>query len=171
MPLIVVRGLSRAGTQGKLHLGAVHVPCALGRGGRGAKSGEGDGVTPRGRWSIRHVFYRPDRVARPNTALPVSPLTPDMGWCDAPGDANYNRLVRLPYPASHERMWREDRLYDLVVVLGFNDSPRAQGRGSAIFLHLAHDDYRPTEGCIAVSREAMVRVLEMVRPGDGVLVV
>lgn len=170
MPLIIVRGLSRAGTQGKLHLGAVHVPCALGRGGRGAKAGEGDGVTPRGRWAIRHVFYRADRGAKPLTGLPVSAIAPDLGWCDAAGDANYNRPVRLPYAASHERMWRDDGLYDIVAVLGFNDVPRAQGRGSAIFLHLAHEDFRPTEGCIAVSREAMLRLLRGAAVGDAVVV-
>lgn len=170
MPLFVVRGLSRAATQGKLELGAVHVSCALGRGGRGVKGGEGDGVTPLGRWPIRQVFWRPDRLAKPLTALPISPLTPELGWCDAPGDANYNRPVRLPYAASHERMWRQDALYDLVAVLGYNDAPRAQGRGSAIFLHLAHPDYRPTEGCIALSRAAMLRLLAIAAPGDAILV-
>ena len=168
MPLVIVRGLSRARTQGKLHLGLVHFPCALGRGGRAPKSGEGDGVTPAGRWAVRQVFYRPDREARPQAALPVFPLAPDLGWCDAAGDANYNRLVRLPYGASHERLWRSDHLYDLIAVLGFNDWPRAGGRGSAIFLHLAHPDYGPTEGCVAVSRKHMLRLLAVLRPGEAI---
>ncbi len=170
MPLVIVRGLSRARPQGKLHLGFVHFPCALGRSGRGPKSGEGDGVTPSGRWPVRQVFYRPDREPRPQTALPVSPLAPDLGWCDAPRDANYNRLVHLPYAASHERLWRDDRLYDLFAVLGFNDCPRASGRGSAIFLHLARSDYGPTEGCVALSRTHMLKVLAALRPGDGILI-
>lgn len=170
MPHSVVRGLSRARAQGKLHLGHVHFACALGRGGRGVKLREGDGVTPLGRWAIRHVFYRPDREARPRTALPVSALMPGTGWCDAPGDANYNRLVRLPYPVSHENMWRKDGLYDLVAVLGFNDLPRSQGRGSAIFLHLAHPDYRATAGCVAIARNAMLTLLAQTAPGDRVLI-
>ena len=170
MPLVIVRGLSRGGTQGKLHLGLMHYPCALGRGGRGPKLREGDGVTPAGRWPVRQVFFRPDRLRRPRTALPVSPLSPGLGWCDAAGDANYNRLVPLPYPASHERLWRSDGLYDLVAVLGYNDGPRSQGRGSAIFLHLAHPDYRPTEGCVAVSREHMLMLLARLGPGDELVI-
>jgi L,D-peptidoglycan transpeptidase YkuD (ErfK/YbiS/YcfS/YnhG family) len=170
MPLVIVRGLSRAGTQGKLHLGHVHFPAALGRAGRAPKRGEGDGVTPKGRWRVRQVFYRPDREARPQTALPVFPLAPDFGWCDTPSDPNYNRLVRLPYAASHEWLWRHDHLYDLVAVLGFNDTPRARGRGSAIFLHLAHPGYRPTEGCVALERAHMLRLLALLRPGDAILI-
>jgi L,D-peptidoglycan transpeptidase YkuD (ErfK/YbiS/YcfS/YnhG family) len=170
MTLVIVRGLSRARPQGKLHLGVLHYPCALGRGGRRAKSREGDGITPKGRWPIRHVFYRPDRVMKPRTALPVSAIRPSLGWCDAPGDANYNRPIALPYPASHERLWREDGLYDLVAVLGFNDAARSQGRGSAIFLHLAHPDYRPTEGCVALAREHMITLLARLQRGDEMLI-
>lgn len=152
--------------QGKLDLGYVQFPCALGRAGRGPKTGEGDGVTPIGRWPVRQVFYRPDRIARPRTALPVAPLTPGLGWCDAAGDANYNRMVRLPYPASHERLWRQDHLYDLIVVLGYNDRPRSQGRGSAIFMHLARSGYRPTAGCVALALPHLLRVIAQMRPGD-----
>ena len=166
MPPVIVRGVSRGATQGKLHLGLVHYPCALGRAGRGPKAAEGDGITPVGRWPVRHVFFRPDRLRRPQTRLAVSPLSPGDGWCDAAGDANYNRLVPLPYPASHEKLWRIDGLYDLVAVLGYNDTPRSRGRGSAIFLHLAHSDYRPTEGCVAVSRQHMLLLLARLGPGD-----
>jgi L,D-peptidoglycan transpeptidase YkuD (ErfK/YbiS/YcfS/YnhG family) len=168
MPLIVVRGLSRASTQGKLHLGALRIPCALGRGGRRPKGGEGDGITPTGCWTFRAVLYRPDRERRPATGLAATPVAPDFGWCDAPGDANYNRLVRLPYAASHERLWREDPLYDLLAVLGFNDGPRASGRGSAIFVHLARPGYTPTEGCIALARADMLRLLGVLRMGDRI---
>ncbi len=107
---------------------------------------------------MRRVLYRADRVARPRTLLPVSPIGPNDGWCDDPRDRNYNRPVRLPYPAGHEQMWRKDHLYDLVVVLGYNDGPRSRGRGSAIFMHLAAPDFAPTAGCIAL-READLRSL------------
>ncbi len=117
---------------------------------------------------MRHVYYRADRLARPKTGLPVSALHPRLGWCDARGDANYNRVVALPYPASHERLWRKDCLYDVVILLGYNDWPRSQGRGSAIFMHLARAGYSPTEGCVAVSLEHMLRILEQVSPGDAV---
>jgi L,D-peptidoglycan transpeptidase YkuD (ErfK/YbiS/YcfS/YnhG family) len=170
MPNVIVRGLSRAATQGKLHLGHLRFPCAIGRGGRRPKSGEGDGITPLGQWAIRQIFYRPDRITRPRTALPLFPLSPETGWCDEPGDPNYNRIVRLPYPAGHEKLWRSDRLYDLVAVLGYNDWPRARGRGSAIFLHLARSNYSPTEGCVALSRPHMLMLLERLTPGSRILI-
>ena len=104
-----------------------------------------------GLWPSRRGLYRPDRGATPSTALPVSPIAPDDGWCDDPSDARYNRAIRLPYPARHERLWRDDGLYDLVGVLGWNDAPVRPGEGSAIFLHVAGPDYGPTEGCVALS--------------------
>lgn len=170
MQRLVVRGISRARPHGKMHLGALSFSCALGRNGRGPKSGEGDGVTPIGCWPIRHVFYRPDRMPKPKTALSISPLSPDMGWCDAPGAPNYNRLVKLPYAASHERLWRKDGLYDIICVLGYNDLPRIQGRGSAIFMHIARQGYKPTEGCIALSRVNMLLLLSLLRPGHSILI-
>lgn len=91
--------------------------------------------------------------------LPMHPIRKSDGWCDTPADANYNRLVRLPYPVGHEKMWRDDGLYDLCIVMEWNISPRKRGRGSAIFFHLAKPGYKPTEGCIALSRENMMRLL------------
>jgi L,D-peptidoglycan transpeptidase YkuD (ErfK/YbiS/YcfS/YnhG family) len=101
----------------------------------------------------------------------VNPLHAGLGWCDEPGDANYNRIVGLPYAASHERLWRSDHLYDVIAVLGYNDVPRSSGRGSAIFMHLARADYRATEGCIAFVLPNLLRILEQARSGDAVIVV
>lgn len=141
--------------------------CAIGRGGIGAKGGEGDGITPIGTFPIRRVLYRSDRLS-PQTKLAASPIAQDDGWCDAPDDPNYNRPVKLPYDASHERMWREDRLYDVVVVLGYNDDPVIAGKGSAIFLHVAQPDYGPTEGCVALALPELLAVLEKLSPGDSI---
>ena len=124
-----------------------------------------DGASPAGTWPIRRLLYRPDR-GLPPTALDAAPIQPDDGWCDDPGDPAYNRPVRLPYPASAEAMWREDHLYDLVLVLGHNDDPPVARMGSAIFLHLAKPDYAPTEGCVALSRADMEDLLGQARPGD-----
>ena len=165
-----VRGLSRARSQGKLCLGALNWPCAIGRGGRRPKRREGDGATPVGCWPIREVLYRADRLRRPVTALPVKAIRPDDGWCDDAADRNYNRPVKLPFPRSHEELWRKDWLYDIVVVLGYNDSPRSLGRGSAIFMHLARPGYKPTAGCIALSRGDMLKLLRWLKPGDRVYV-
>lgn len=142
--------------------------CAVGRGSIGETKTEGDGVTPVGRWPLRRVLYRGDRLAAPETAFPLAPIGPDDGWCDDPGDPAYNRPVRLPYPASHERLQREDGLYDVVVVLGHNDDPVVPGAGSAIFLHVARDDYAPTEGCVALALEDLLRVLREAEPGSAV---
>jgi L,D-peptidoglycan transpeptidase YkuD (ErfK/YbiS/YcfS/YnhG family) len=92
------------------------------------------------------------------------------GWCDAPADRNYNRPVRLPYAATAEHLWRSDALYDVVVVLDYNERPCMRGRGSAIFMHVARPGYAPTEGCIALARPHLLRLLERLAPGDAVAV-
>lgn len=143
---------------------------AIGTGGIAVKGGEGDGITPRGSWPVREIFYRADRLARPRTTLPVRAIAPDDGWCDAPDDAHYNRLVKRPYVGSHETMWRDDHLYDLVVVLGYNDDPVVAGKGSAIFLHLARDGYAPTQGCVALCLEDALAAIAQLQPGDGVVI-
>jgi len=145
-------------------------PCAIGRSGAAGIKREGDGATPAGRWALRTVLYRADRMRRPPTHAPVRPIAPGDGWCDAPADRNYNRPVRHPYPASAERLWRADHLYDLVVVLGYNDRPRRRGRGSAIFMHLARPDYAPTEGCVALRRRDLERVLALLGRGATLIV-
>ncbi|MBV9550083.1 MAG: L,D-transpeptidase family protein [Alphaproteobacteria bacterium] len=143
---------------------------AIGPGGIAVKGREGDGITPRGRFAVREILYRADRVAKPNVKLPLRAIEPDDGWCDAPHDANYNRLVSLPYRNSAEKMWRDDGLYDLVGVLGYNDDPVVPGNGSAIFLHVARPDYSNTHGCVALAFADLLAALEQLQPGDAVVV-
>jgi L,D-peptidoglycan transpeptidase YkuD (ErfK/YbiS/YcfS/YnhG family) len=145
-------------------------PCAIGAGGVTGDKREGDGATPLGCFVLRRVLYRPDRLARPETALPVAPLAPEDGWCDDPEDPAYNTPVRLPYGASHERLWREDGIYDLIVVLGHNDAPPVAGKGSAIFLHVAKPDYAPTSGCVALALTDLLSVLAEAGPETRVCV-
>jgi len=140
-------------------------PCALGRGGVQTAKREGDGVTPVGAFLLRQVFYRPDRLSLPASGLPIRALARDDGWCDDPAHSDYNRLVKLPFEASHENMWREDSLYDVVVVIGHNDDPPRSGFGSAIFVHCATADYRPTLGCVALARETLIGLLPRLTPG------
>jgi len=148
--------------------GARHA--AIGPGGIAIKGGEGDGVTPIGSWPVREIFYRADRIARPDVKLPLRAIQTNDGWCDAPNDVRYNRLVKLPYRASAETMWRDDHLYDLVAVLGFNDDPVVPGKGSAIFLHLAKPDYANTHGCVALAFADVLAALEQLQPGDRVVI-
>lgn len=168
---VIVRSRARTGRrQAMLALGAARFRCALGRSGIRALKREGDGATPLGCWTIRAVYYRTDRVARPATRLPVRPLRRDDAWCDNAGDRNYNRPVRLPYPGITESLWRDDHLYDIVVELGYNDRPRKRGMGSAIFMHLARPGYTPTEGCIALARRDLERLLEQCARGTTVTI-
>lgn len=158
--LIEVLAEPRRPTRGVLRHGALLVPCALGRGGVVAKKREGDGATPSGSFPLRRLWYRADRFTEAvKCSLPMRPIGREDGWCDDPAAAEYNRPVILPHPARHERMWRDDALYDLVVELGYNDAPVVPGAGSAIFLHVARPDYGPTEGCVAVARVDLLRLL------------
>lgn len=147
-------------------------PCAIGYGGvrSATEKREGDGATPLGRWPLRRLLYRPDRGDRPRTSLPTLPIRRQDGWCDDPAFEDYNRPVRLPFPGSHEKLWREDGHYDLLAVLGHNDSPPQPGMGSAIFLHCASPDLKPTEGCVALLRPDLEEVLALVAPDSSVIV-
>jgi L,D-peptidoglycan transpeptidase YkuD (ErfK/YbiS/YcfS/YnhG family) len=154
-------GFARVRPEGRLVLGGLVLRCALGKGGirTVAEKREGDGATPAARMPLRRVLFRADRGPPPRCAVPVEPIAPEDGWCDDPGHRAYNRPVRLPFDASHERLWREDPLYDIVGVLGWNDDPVERGRGSAIFLHLARPDFAPTEGCVALDARDLRAVL------------
>jgi L,D-peptidoglycan transpeptidase YkuD (ErfK/YbiS/YcfS/YnhG family) len=166
---LLVTSTDRA-SRGILQFAGGRVTCALGRSGISSVKREGDGATPAGRSPLRRVLYRPDQVAAPETGLPVAPIAFDNGWCDDPADPCYNRPVRLPYHASAEPMWRGDRLYDIVVVIGHNDNPVVPGLGSAIFMHLSDRDNRPTAGCIALSVADMLTVLRHCGPETDLIV-
>ena len=155
---------------GRLSFGGQTYRCALGRGGVAAEKREGDGATPAGRFPLRRVLYRADRLPAPTTALPVATISKTDGWCDDPADPAYNLPVALPSEAGHERLWREDGLYDVVVVLGHNDDPPVPGLGSAIFFHVAAPDLVPTEGCVALARPLLLAVLRGCGPGTEMLI-
>lgn len=155
---------------GRLHWRGSTFKCTWGKGGILQDKAEGDGATPIGSFPFRKVFYRPDRLERPQTILPVQALKTDDGWCDDPDDANYNTHVQLPYPAHHEKLWREDHLYDIILVVGHNDDPIIKGKGSAVFVHLMHPQETPTEGCVAFSQENLLQVLRTVSPESQLIV-
>ncbi len=155
---------------GRLYWSLGSAAAAVGRAGVRADKREGDGATPAGTYPLVSILYRPDRVAPPPSRLPVKPLAPNDGWVDEPADANYNRFVSLPYPASAEQMWREDHLYDALVVIGYNMDPVIPGAGSAIFLHMAAPDFAPTAGCVAVEREILLGVLPLLGPGSQITI-
>jgi L,D-peptidoglycan transpeptidase YkuD (ErfK/YbiS/YcfS/YnhG family) len=166
LALLRVRPLVTDRTRGQLIVGGSVIACALGRSGLTQVKREGDGASPRGRFRLRGGAYRPDKFGtRPATALPLRPTRPGDGWCDDAGDRRYNRPIALPAPGiSAERLWREDGLYDLVIDLDYNRGPIRRGRGSAIFLHVAREGYAPTEGCVALKRADLARLLRRLGP-------
>ncbi len=157
-------GLEEAGGESVLRFGAGTMRVALGRGGLADHKVEGDGATPRGVLPLRRVLYRADRLSAAERraiagSLPLEPIAPDDAWCDDIRHADYNCGVVLPHPGRHERLWRDDTVYDIVAVLGWNDAPVLPGRGSAIFLHVARGDLAPTEGCLALAQADLVDLL------------
>lgn len=162
--------VSPAGDRWQARFGAEVRPCAVGRGGVRRDKREGDGATPAGCWPLRRLLYRADRLAAPQTALPLAGIGPGDGWCDDPADSRYNRPVTLPYGARHEKLWRDDGIYDLIVVLGHNDDPPVAGAGSAIFLHVARPDYAPTGGCVALAPADLLSFLRDAGPDSRVCV-
>lgn len=163
---IFVRPAPRDPRRGVLVAGGRFAPCALGRSGMLPLKREGDGATPIAAMRLVSGWFRADRMTRPHSELELEPIGPRDGWCDAPDDPNYNRPVRLPYRAGHETMLREDRLYDVCLVLDWNLPPfgRKRNGGSAIFLHIAKTGFPPTEGCIAVAPETMRWLLSRIGP-------
>jgi L,D-peptidoglycan transpeptidase YkuD (ErfK/YbiS/YcfS/YnhG family) len=156
-------------TSGVLRLDATEYPCMVGRSGIVRPKYEGDGGTPAGLFPLREVRYRPDRMRPPNSGLPVYKATPTDGWCDDPEDPAYNRIVHLPYQTDAETMWRDDYLYDVLAVIGYNDAPAIPGAGSAIFLHVARSDgdtLKPTVGCVSMKIENLLAVLAACTPGS-----
>jgi L,D-peptidoglycan transpeptidase YkuD (ErfK/YbiS/YcfS/YnhG family) len=170
--LSVIRVSATPGNRrtGQVKAGAMVFACALGKGGFTHAKREGDGGTPVARLSLRRVWWRADHGRRPRTLLPVRAIRRQDGWCDAPRDRNYNRPVTLPYPASHEKMWRDDHLYDLVLELGWNDAPRQRGKGSAIFLHIARTGFLPTEGCVALRVADAYKLLARMGPNTRFII-
>ena len=146
--------------RGLLWWGETPLPCCWGRGGIREGKKEGDGATPIGVFPFRRVFYREDRLQCPKTCLPLSPITPQDGWCDDVGDPAYNQHIQKPYKGRHENPWRQDHLYDIVLVVGHNDDPVVKGEGSGIFVHLRRLEGIPTAGCVALDKDDLLKILQ-----------
>jgi L,D-peptidoglycan transpeptidase YkuD (ErfK/YbiS/YcfS/YnhG family) len=145
---------------GVLEINGTSYQCALGKAGIIDDKREGDGGTPRGAFKPRELWYRSDRLPKPETGLPIREITPSDGWADDVNLPEYNRHVTLPYQGSHESLWREDHVYDLIIPISYNDEPPVAGLGSAIFIHIAREGYTPTAGCIALKQEDLLKVLQ-----------
>ena len=144
--------------------------CALGREGVATQHDmcEGDFKTPLGVFPFRRIYYRSDKIAVVKTILPAHTITQDCGWCDAPLHPLYNQYVTLPFEASREKLWRSDDIYDLIIVIGHNDSPVVAEKGSAVFIHVAREGYSPTAGCIALEEIDLQKFVGLINADDEI---
>jgi L,D-peptidoglycan transpeptidase YkuD (ErfK/YbiS/YcfS/YnhG family) len=166
--LIRVRRRTGGRSRGVLLAGRYAIPVVLGRAGIAARKCEGDGATPRGRFALIRLWWRPDRRPRPSTGLAVKRIDAALAWCEDPADRRYNRPFRRSANEPGDRLWREDGLYDLVIELSHNTRPRVAGRGSAVFLHVARPDRSATAGCVAFALKDLLRLIGRLGPGTRI---
>ena len=168
----MIRIRPRAGNsrQGWLTADGLTIPVALGRGGILANKREGDGGTPRGVFRPRTLWWRADRHPRPRSFLPARAIRPEDAWCEDPSDRHYNQPIRLTREAAGDRLTRKDHLYDFIVEIDHNTRPRVSGRGSAVFLHLARENFGPTAGCVSMTEAAMVQLLRRLGPKTKIII-
>ena len=137
------------------------VKCAIGKRGIGKKRREGDLITPKGLFKIKKVYFRKDKVRGLKTKFSMKAITKNMGWCDDPESNKYNQLIKYPFPFNAEKLYRNDNIYDIVIVLDFNSKPIKKNKGSAIFLHVAKKNYKPTRGCVAIKKNELKKLLKL----------
>jgi L,D-peptidoglycan transpeptidase YkuD (ErfK/YbiS/YcfS/YnhG family) len=171
-PLAIVKVRAAAGqrSRGWLTAGGQIIKVALGSSGIRANKREGDGGTPKGTFRPRRLWWRADRHPRPRTHLPVRAIGPEDAWCEDPADRHYNQPVRPKSKQRGDRLRRDDHLYDFIIEIDHNTKPRIAGRGSAVFLHLARDNFGPTAGCVSMTKSAMLHLLRRLGPETRIVI-
>ena len=134
--------------------------CAIGKRGINYKKKEGDFITPKGIYKINCILYRKDRVGKIQTKLKKIVIRKNMGWCDDPRSKRYNKIIKLPSTFSHEKLYKKENIYDIVLVLNYNMSPIIKNKGSAIFIHISKKKYKKTEGCVALKKIHLLKILK-----------
>jgi len=145
--------------------------CSLGKNGVTKNKVEGDKCTPSGVYRLKQVFYRADRINKITTNLKKIKIKKNMGWCDDPSSKRYNRLIKIPYKFSHEKLYRKDHIYDIVVILNYNMNPVVKKRGSAIFMHITKKNYLKTLGCIALKKNDLLKILNKVKKDNIIKII
>ena len=146
----------------KLCIDNYKAKCAVGKRGIGNKKKEGDNITPKGRFKIKCILYRKDRILNLKTKINKVPIKKNMGWCDDPRSKQYNKLVKLPFNYSAEKLYKTKNIYDILLVLNFNFNPTRKNKGSAIFIHIATKEFKSTQGCIAISKKDLKNVIKKI---------
>ena len=134
--------------------------CSFGKAGIGNKKSEGDNITPKGIFRIINIYCRIDRIKKISSKFKIFKIKKDMGWCDDPKSKKYNQLIKLQTKFNHEKLYRKDNIYDLILVLNYNINPIIKNRGSAIFIHISKKNYKATAGCIALNKLNLIELLE-----------
>jgi len=136
--------------------------CALGKAGIGKKKKEGDNITPKGLYKIVKIYYRKDRIKKVSSKFKLIKITKNIGWCDDPNSEKYNQIINLPTKYSYEKFYRKDNVYDLILVLNYNMSPVIKNKGSAIFIHITKKKYQPTQGCVALKKNNLLKLISKI---------
>jgi L,D-peptidoglycan transpeptidase YkuD (ErfK/YbiS/YcfS/YnhG family) len=136
--------------------------CALGKAGIGKKKKEGDNITPKGLYKIVKIYYRKDRIKKVSSKFKLIKITKNIGWCDDPNSEKYNQIINLPTKYSYEKFYRKDNVYDLILVLNYNMDPVIKKKGSAIFIHVAKKNYQSTQGCIALKKNNLMKLISKI---------
>jgi L,D-peptidoglycan transpeptidase YkuD (ErfK/YbiS/YcfS/YnhG family) len=144
--------------------------CALGKAGIGKKIIEGDTITPKGIFKIVKIYYRKDRIQKILSKFRLIKITKNIGWCDDPKSKKYNQIINLPTKYTHEKLYRKDNVYDLVIVLNYNTNPTIKNKGSAIFIHIAKKNYKKTEGCIALKKFHLIQLIEKIKKNTRIII-
>ena len=147
------------------------VKCALGKRGIGYKKKEGDLVTPKGTFKIKHIMYRKDRVGNIKTKIKKIVIKENMGWCDDSNSKHYNKLVRLPSTYSYEKLYKKENIYDIILILDYNMNPIYRNKGSAIFIHISKKNYKKTKGCIAIKKSHLLKIIKEIKKNTKVKIV
>ena len=143
------------------------VKCAIGKKGIGNKRKEGDLITPKGQFKIKYILYRKDRV-KISTILNKKVLKKNMGWCDDPRSSHYNKLIKLPFAHNHEKLFKRENIYDIILVLNYNMNPVKKNKGSAIFIHVAKNNFKKTEGCVAIKKPSLIKLIKKINQNTKV---
>ena len=144
--------------------------CSIGYNGLSNKKYEGDGCTPIGHFKIKKILYRPDKINDYKFALDSEVIKKLDGWCDDINSDLYNQKIEFPFNLSAEHLYRNDDLYDIVCIIDYNLNPIIRGKGSAIFLHVASEDYSPTQGCIALKKEELIQIAIKLDKGSTITI-
>jgi len=143
--------------------------CSVGKRGIGIKKKEGDLITPQGKYKIKYILYRKDRVKIKSKIKKII-IKKEMGWCDDPNSKKYNKLIKLPSVYKYEKLYKSENVYDIIIVLNYNMSPIIKNKGSAIFIHVAKKNYEKTQGCVAVKKADLLKITENLKRGTTVLI-